>query len=193
VAIRFQAEEAERAAAESLGICDLSALAKLGVKGPEAATWLARQGLDVPADVLDVGRLPGGGVIARIAADEFLLEDGPNGHISSMAARLASDPTGPFAVVRQEATFLLSGRRSLEVLAQTCAIDFRAAVLSRLVFTRVAGVTCAVTPELVGEVPAFRLWVDGTYAEYLWEVLVSIGEERGGCVIGAGWLMPEAR
>ena len=60
-----------------------------------------------------------------------------------------------------------------------------------LILTRAGGVNCGVLPGALGEVPLFRLWVDPTYAASLWEMLVPIGEELGGRVVGADSLPPE--
>ena len=57
--------------------------------------------------------------------------------------------------------------------------------------TRVAGVSCCVFPDTIGGIPAYRIWVDTSYALYLWETLVEICESVGGGVIGAGCVFPE--
>ena len=177
---------------ELLGICDLSGLAKLGLKGRDVENWLSNKGLDVPAAIFDSRRLEDGGVIVRFAADEFFLESGiGNETVPAIAARLDSQLARPFHVERQEATFLLTGSRSLEVLSQTCGINFLEVTPRHVVFTRVAGVNCAVLPDTAGVIPSYRFWVDYSYALFLWEVLVEICEGLGGSVIGAGCLFPE--
>src|SRR5207249_9754250 len=98
---------------------------------------------------------------------------------------------GVYRIEREEATFLLTGTRALEVLAQVCSIDFLTAARRRLVLTRAAGISCGILPEALGEVPVFRLWMDGGYAVFLWETLVEIAEELGGKVIGAACCFPE--
>ena len=42
-----------------------------------------------------------------------------------------------------------------------------------------------------GETTAYRLWVDYTYAEYLWETLADICRELNGGVVGAGYIFPD--
>lgn len=186
VAVRFRDIEAERAALRTLALCDFSALRKLGVKGPDAAAWLSEQGIEAPAEIHQSSRLADDGLIVRLGADEFFLESGvADETVSELANRLNSGAGRLFPVERQDATFLLSGSRSLGVLAQTCSIDFSERPPQRLVMTHVAGVACAILPES-GDTQAFRCWVDPSYAVYLWETLVEICEELGGNVVGVG-------
>ncbi|MBP88622.1 MAG: hypothetical protein CMJ64_18225 [Planctomycetaceae bacterium] len=188
----FSSEENQQRTLESLGMCDLSGLQKLGLQGPEAAIWLTSKGLDVPTEIFTSRPLRGGGVIVRLGAEEFFLEDGiTNTALPAFAARIDSHKGGLVRVERQEATFLLTGSRCSEVLAQTCGINFREVVPTKAVFTRVAGVSCSVLPESIGELPAHRLWVDPSYAVYLWDVLADISESLSGGIVGAGCIYPE--
>src|SRR5205823_8437684 len=98
---------------------------------------------------------------------------------------------GVYPVEREDATFLLTGTRAPEVLAQMCSIDFRTAPRRRLVLTRAAGINCGILPEALGEVPLFRFWVDSGYAVSCWETLIEIAEELDGKVIGAASCFPE--
>ncbi|MCH7729641.1 MAG: aminomethyl transferase family protein [Planctomycetes bacterium] len=192
IAFRLQEQETERAAMKTLGLCDLSALAKLGVKGPDAHGWLQDQQVDVPDGIYESRRLADGGVIVRLAPDEFLLEGGiTNESLPALRGQMDSPHGQVVHIVREEATFLLIGARSLEVLAQTCGINFHEAGPRCLILTRVAGVSCGVFPDPIKEISAYRLWVDPSYAVYLWETLVEICESLGGHPIGAGCIFPE--
>ncbi len=86
---------------------------------------------------------------------------------------------------------MLAGSRSTEVFAQTCGINFGEMPQRHVIFTRVAGVSCTVFPDSIRDIEAYRIWVDFSYAEYLWETLVEISESLGGSVIGAGCVFPE--
>ena len=185
-------------ALQSLALCDVSGLPKVGIKGPDAESFLVDQGIDVPASTYDWRRLADGGLIVRLGSDEFMIEDSEAGetvrnvsasidtNIGSGAARLA------YRVERQEATFLLIGSKAMDVLSQTCGINFRDAP-DQLVFTRVAGVSCGVFPELVNSHPAYRIWVDCTFALYLWEMLYQICDDLDGRVIDANCIDFESR
>ena len=176
--LRFASDEIERSAMETLGLCDVSGLHKLGLKGLGA---LQAANLDVPHDIFESRPLTDGGVIVRFGSDEFFLESG----FQDKSVRAVSD-----SVDHQEATFLLSGSRGPEVLAQTCGINFSEAVPQRAVFTRVASVSCCILPDTVRQVLCYRIWVDPSYAMYLWDTLVEICESLDGRVIGAGCLFP---
>ena len=192
MAVQFDRPQAEREAISTLGLCDLSALEKLGIKGRDAEVWLRDQGVDAPARVYESRRLADWGIVVRLAADEFLLESGIAGEsVRALADRLVSHQGHVFRVERQEATFMLVGPRAIDVLAQTCGINFRDAPPNRLVLTRVAGADSGVLPDPLGNTPAFRIWIDYSYAVYLWTTLVEICESLRGRVVGAGCIFPE--
>ncbi len=191
IAWRYDSAAADDAAVRTLGLCDLSPLAKLGLKGPNASAWLQQQGAPLPESVFDSLRLDDregddGGWIVRLGSDEFFLESGLRGDLlPQLDANLGRGRPGITCVERQEATFLLTGSRALEVLAQTCGINFREVPAKRLVMTRVAGVNCSVLPEGGDDLPRYRLWVDPTYAIALWDSLEQISRELGGQLVGA--------
>ena len=191
LALDFGEPQAEASAARTLGLSDVSALSKLGVKGKRSASWLKEQGVDVPEEVYEVRDLNPEGVVARIGRDEFLLEDGIRG---ASVAKLSESPVGGsvYRQDRQDATFLLSGARARDLLAQVCGVDFREVAPRRLIYTRVAVVSAAVIFDPIEGLPVYRLWVDSTYAEYLWEHLSQIATELGGRVVGAECLMTKA-
>jgi sarcosine oxidase subunit gamma len=187
-AVHFGEAAKEAEAARDLALCDLSGLVKLGVRGPRAESWLREQNLDVPAALYETCALPDGGILARVGGDQFLLESGISGEAA--AAALAHLPADVYPVERQEATFLLVGRRGREVLAQTCGTDFSEMPPRRLIYTRVAGVSAGILPEAINGHIAYRMWVDPSFAADLWEALATIVEELGGKIIGIGWLFP---
>jgi sarcosine oxidase subunit gamma len=168
--------------AATLEFIDLGAPPKLGLKGPAANAWMTSQGVDVPADVFAANCTDDGGWIVRLGATEFMVESGRDETlVERLAAALSNSPAGVYRVPREDATFLLAGPKSRSVLSQTCGIDFRSVPPQRLIYTRVAGVSCAILPE----VGVFRIWVDPSYAAYLWETLAMIVEELGGHTKGA--------
>ena len=192
IAVRIQDDETEQDAMKSLGVCDLSGLRKLGVKGRDAERWLEGEGIDVPHTVFESRPISEGGIVVRFGTDEFFLEDEiGNATVSALTEQVDSHGGQVFRVEHQEVTFLLTGSRSLEVLAQTCGINFSVMAPRQAVFTRVAGVSCGVFPDSVGEIPTYRIWVDPSFAVYLWEVLVEICESLDGSVIGAACIYPE--
>ena len=187
IAVRLEDEANERAAMSTLGLCDLSALKKLGLKGRDAETWLTNEGIDLPPEIYQSRTLADDGVVVRLGSDEFFLESGIKSEVvPALMAHLRSVREQVAIVPREDATFALTGAKAIDVFSQTCAVDFSKAIATHLTMTRVAGVSCGVFPFLISEIPAYRLWVDPSYAVYLWETLVEICESLSGCVVGAG-------
>lgn len=190
--VRVQDVEAEQVVMQSLGICDLSSLRKLGLKGRDSEVCLAAEGIEVPQGVFESCPLPYGGLVVRFGANEFFLEEGiGDATVRALAEQVDSHDGQVFRVEHQEATLLLTGLRAAEVLAQTCAINFDGVASRHVVFTRVAGVSCGILPDAVRGIPTYRIWVEPSYAIYLWETLIEISESLGGSVIGAACLYPE--
>lgn len=184
VALRLQDEEPGWAAA--LGVCDLSFLPRVGLKGPGAAAWLADRGVPVPAEPNRWAPLPDGGLVARLARSEFLVEDGfGGGPVAELAQRLQVGP-GVFPVPRQDCALALTGSAVAELLVQTCNVDFAAQdpAAHAVTLTSMVGVSITALRNSAGGRDAWRLWCDGTMGPYLWETLTGIARELGGGPVG---------
>lgn len=190
VALSFQSSEAERLTKAELGLCDLSCLPRTSFKGPDAVSWLQSLGIAVPPMLYQCSVWSDGGLIIRTDGQEVFFEDGPEGQgVAHVTEQYGSSRFGVYRVERQEAAFLLCGAKANGVLLETCGYDFRQPG-DRLVMTRVAGVSCAVLPIGSAGIPTFRLWLDCSYAVYLWESLIEIVRDHGGDVVGMGCLYP---
>ncbi|MFN7276704.1 MAG: hypothetical protein ACK5VP_02795 [Betaproteobacteria bacterium] len=176
-----------------LGVCDLSFLPRMGLKGPGAAAWLAERDIPVPAVPNRWEPLPGGGLVARLARSEFLVEDGfPGGPVTGLAAQLQVGP-GVYPVPRQDCALALTGSALTELLVQTCNVDFVAQDAAARVVTLTSMVGVSVT---VLRLPAdgrhvVRLWCDGTMGPYLWETHTGIAGELGGGPVGLDSAFPD--
>jgi len=189
VVLAFDSEEVETLALQDLALCDVSALTRLGVKGPSSADWLQGQGVLLPEGIYQSQKQADGSLVVRLSDREFLLEESFESQtIQALSEKLGWGLAGVTRVERQEAIFLLTGLRSLDVLAQTCAIDFREAPLDVLVMTRVAGTSCSILPTRAKIAARYQISVDATYAVSLWESLSSICQELGGRAIGTAIL-----
>lgn len=183
-ALQFDQHDRRRMAL--LGIADVSCLWRSGLKGPRSSTWLAEQGVAVPA-VNSWMPLTDGGLIARLGNSEFLLEDSPAGTTAQrIQSLLAQRPHGVYPVLRQDAALVLTGAAVQRLLRQTCSFDFMALdVATRpLVLTTMVGVAVTVLPIAMADGEYYRVWCDGTYAEYLWRTLLDIARELGGGAVG---------
>jgi sarcosine oxidase subunit gamma len=187
-ALSFGDVERELALKDQLAICDVSALNRFGIRGPKAADWLGDNGIEAPGAINSWSSLSEkGGLVICLGTSEFLVEDGLESTVAAdLQGSLNSREAGSSPVLRQDASFILSGSRALEVMLQTCGLDFGAIDYEeRPVFlTRVATISALVLPERDGRIYTFRIWCANPYGLYLWEELNKIVEEFEGDVIG---------
>lgn len=173
---------------DSLALTDLSAFGKTGLKGPAAAAWLEGRGIPVPQQYNSWARLPGGGLIARLAISEFFMEDASGGTtVSDVARELELPVAGVWPVLRQDAGIALAGERAAELLAQTCSFNFTDLGTDdrTVVMTSMAGVGVLMIRRNDLQTPCYRIWCDPTYAPYLWDTLAGIAGDLGGAVVAA--------
>jgi len=190
VALSFAASETERNIAQKLGLADVSALKRVTYKGARAGAWLSQQGIAVPAEIYGVERLDGGALCARTGAAEFFIEDGPSSRIvEKLESAPGANTDGVYRVLRQDASFLISGEKTAHVLSETCGYDFSRHE-SKIVYTRVAGVSCSILRNTVSGLPVYQLWLDNTYGPWLWHTLLEIVTDLGGSPVGLSVFYP---
>ena len=181
----------ESAIKEILGIADLSCLTRFGVKGANAAGWLA-QSIPMPDRPNTWCPLPEGGMVARLGRSEFLIEDSLHSTVASRLAKACQQlPGSVYPVLRQDAAIALCGAAVNELLLQTCSFNFRAASLVErpVILTMIVGVAAIVIPDRRNGQPFYRIWCDGTFGVYVWSTLLAIAQELGGGAIGAGLVL----
>ena len=174
----------------AIGLIDVSAMARCGLKGPGAAEWFDRLGMPIPERHNRWTALDGGGLIARLGHTEFFVEDGPDGNVvDTIIGRFGAGVAGVYWVPHQDAAIVLTGARANEVLVQTCNINFGAIDRAdhELVMTSMAGVSVLAIPRE----NRFHVWCDSTFGPYLWRTLVEIVRESGGAPAGFGSIYPE--
>jgi glycine cleavage system aminomethyltransferase T len=196
MAVPLQLGEAahQQALLQSVALADVSFLPGVLVKGPLAAEFLQASGVQLPPDVLAVGALESGGLIARTGGSEFFLEDGPSSNVvEQIEAALQANPRGAYRVLRQDASLVIGGPRGGELLRHVCGYDFITEPHDKLVFTSVAGVSCSMLRRTLNGIPVLRLWTDGTYGIYIWRTLLEIAVELGGGAVGTALFYPEIR
>ncbi len=191
-AVSVSADDVRQAGA--VGVCDVSSLERCGLKGGGAAAWLEAQGVPVPAGANQWVSLPGGGLVARLARTEFLVEDGPSGtEVRRIRPLIRAGIDGVTPVLRQDCALVLTGERVPELLVQTCNVDFSGVPADGpgLTLTQMVGVSVTVIRRELNGRPVLRLWCDFTSGPYLWETLVGIAEELGGGAVGVAAAWPE--
>jgi sarcosine oxidase, subunit gamma len=175
----------DRRLAQVIGVGDASPRRRTGFKGPAAAGWLQQLSVPIPSQPNQWAPLAGGGLVARLGRTEFLIEDAEGG---AACARLDAAPiaTGVYPVLRQDAALVLIGARAVELLLQTCSIEFAALDASArpVVLTSMVGVGVTVAVQAIGSARRYRIWCDSTYGAYLWMTLVDVARDLGGGPIG---------
>ena len=174
----------------TLAITDVSSLARYGVKGAQAANWLAKHGVAIPNQP-NSWVLSGQTLVMRLGSSEFLLED------QLLENQLLENQTGGetcnklladtlrvpnvYKVPRADAAYLLAGSAVLNLLSELCALDLRESALleNDVVMTQVAGISATILRQTLNNETVYRLWCDGTYKVYMQQVLDEIAVELG--------------
>jgi sarcosine oxidase subunit gamma len=125
-------------------------------------------------------------LVLRLGSSEFLIEDQLGG---SACSRLASDTervASVYKVPRADAAFIVSGSEALNLFSELCSLDLHEKSLTAkdLIMTQVAGISATVIRQTLNGEPVYRVWCDGTYGPYMWEVLIEIATELGGGAVG---------
>ena len=179
----------------TLAITDVSSLARYGVKGAQAANWLAKHGVAIPNQP-NSWVLSGQTLVMRLGSSEFLLEDQllenqllENQMIENQTGgetcnKLLADTLrvpNVYKVPRADAAYLLAGSGVLNLFAELCPLDLRESALleNDVVMTQVAGISATILRQTLNGETVYRLWCDGTYNVYMQHVLDEIAVELG--------------
>lgn len=188
VALSFGNAGEENKRKQILGVCDVSFLPRFGVKGLNVLQWLRANKLDVPAEPNSWVAQESGALLLRLGNSEFLVEDQPGGNTcDTLNAADGKSIHGLYKVLRNDASFIVSGSEVMALFSELCSLDLRdnALAANGLVMTQVAGISATVIRQYVNGEPVYRLWCDGTYGPYMWETLMEIATEHGGGAVGA--------
>jgi sarcosine oxidase subunit gamma len=183
------------ASVATLALADVSCLVRAGLKGPGAADWLAAQGAPVPPAPNTWLPLPDGGVVARLARSEFLIEDGlgtvRDGTAARVKAALTSGLPGVTPVLRQDLALAIVGGGVNDLFVETCNVDLSAHAPAQrtLVLTSMVGVSVTLLVCDWHGRSTWRVWCDGTMGPWFWDTLAGIAREHGGGPIGLAALV----
>jgi len=186
----FESVESEAQLAKTLGLCDVSGMSRHDLRGPDAESWLQRQGWEIPVALHESTLIPGKGRIIRLDQDEFLIEGSVLANVEPLLPSPPSEVSfDVFYFERQDATFLLTGSRAIEVFAQTCGVNISKCESGRVVFSRIAGINASIFTDKIGKVPVYWISAGPDLGWYLWETLIEIVEELDGRIIGTTCLL----
>jgi sarcosine oxidase, subunit gamma len=165
----------------ALTITDVSNLARYGVKGAQAATWLAKHGIKIP-EAPNAWELSGQTLVMRLGSSEFLLEDQAGGEACKKLLADTMRVPNVYKVPRADAAYLLAGSDVINLLSELCALDLRENSLleNDVVMTQVAGISATILRQTINGEIVYRLWCDGTYAAFMSHTLTEIAVELGG-------------
>ena len=186
----FESVESEAQLAKTLGLCDVSGMSRHDLRGPDAESWLQSQGWEVPVALHESTLIPGKGRIIRLDHDEFLIEGSVLANVEPLSISSPSERVvNVFHFQRQDATFLLTGGRAIEVFAQTCGVNISKCESGRVIFSRIAGINASIFPDKIGTVPVYWISTGSDLGWYLWETLIEIVQELDGRIIGMTCLL----
>jgi len=157
---------------------EITHLARIGLKGPNASAWLQERGIAMPerANSWCLTSEDDQNICVRLGATEFLLEQTDGNTLRRFTAQLATFIPGVYLVLREDRAFVLGGEDADEVLAQMCNVNFAAlrSESQEAVMTLMIGV--AVTVVLQGNAAQrrYRIWCDPSYGDYLWSSLQEV-------------------
>lgn len=181
----------EIAAAQNLGLADLSPLPRAGFKGPAMADWLASKGAPIGADSNRAYPTPGGMLAARLAPGEVLLLGGLDGDAAAIAGierAWSYDIAGVWPVPRRETSFwfMVTGDDVAAMFAKICGVDLRPKSFAEFAIaqTSVARTNCIVIRGDLPGVCAFHLLGDSASASFMWTSVLDAMAEFGGTLIG---------
>lgn len=163
---------------QKVSITDVSTLQRYGVKGPQAATWLASHGVVIPTDP-NTWVLSDNAIVMRLGSSEFLIEDQIDG---KACAKLEADHlrrSGVYKVPRADAAYTLAGSDVRKLLAEICALDLREHALAEnaVIMTQVAGISATLLRHDMNNETVYKIWCDGTYGVYMQHILSEIVQE----------------
>lgn len=183
IVLRYTDAGTEMQHLKTISVCDVSAFARVGVKGLKAAEWLEKTGFNTPKTFNSWTSDQTNGLILRLGKQEFMLE-GASAHSFNMHSNVEEENLYP--VPRYDAAFILSGTQVQTALSELCALDLSDHVFKpdAVLMTSVAGVSVSMIRQTLNGERVIRLWCDGTYGDYMWHTLSEIAQELGGGIVG---------
>ena len=182
----------EQEIASRLGLCDITLLPHLGVKGGDALIWLRQQGLTIGDTDNRASQQGDGALAARLSPTEVMILSDPSG-TSDLCAKLLNElPAKPglevFSVPRGEGYFwyLVSGEHAESMFAKICGVDLRIKGFApfQIAQTSMARMNVIVIRDELGGIPAYYLLGDIASASYFWACLTDAMAEFKGRPIG---------
>jgi sarcosine oxidase subunit gamma len=178
-----------RAGDFGLKLVDLSPVARWGLKGRNAFTWLGTQGATIPEENNKAVRQGDGSWIARLSPSEALVLSPLHGGsaIGRMIDDLPAEGGGAcYPVPRRDshAWFVVAGADAPRMFAKLCAVDVAADRFpdGSVAQTSVARLSAVVIRNDIAGALAFSVLAESASAEYLWDCVIDAMAEFSGTI-----------
>ena len=178
---------------ENVGLTDISAWGKITLKGDHSGAIISASLGETPTEAGVVIEIkPKQIFVAKITPDEFLLLTSPGSEkvvTAALEAEIASQNT--FASLIDQTSglvgFSILGPESTEVMRKLCALSFNSKDFPNMHVAQssFAKVRATILRHDRSASPAFELFADRSYGEYLWDVILDAGREFG--IQPVGW------
>lgn len=187
------AEDEAKVLQESVGLTDISVWGKLNLKGAQASRVVSAHFGNTPTEPGDVIEIESNHtLVAELTFDEFFVLTPPDAE-TKMTASLESEIASQeiFASIVDQTAGLaglsIVGQKSTELMRKLCAIPFNTVKFPNLHVAQssFAKVWATIIRHDQGNSPAFQLFADRSYGEYLWDAILDAGREFG--IQPVGW------
>lgn len=188
----IKAEQNEAQGAPACGLTDLSALARVGLRGKKTATILSENHYQLPAAPNQALRQEDGSLVAKLSANEYLLlgsfaDDGERisrDELAWQAAERAHRLPDAYLLPRQDshAWLALTGAHASDVMAKLCGVDLspKAFAPGHVAQTSVARANAIIINASQADLSCLYLLVDSASACYFWPILLDAMQEFEG-------------
>lgn len=190
-------EQEVTALRESVGVVDISARGKLILKGAKADGIITASFGTIPAKLGDVLEVKSSHLlVARLTSDEFWIFTPPGAEKeTAVSLEAESASQGTFITLIDQTPglvgFSIGGPNCVNVMVKLCALPFNAKDFPHLHVAQssFANVRATIIRHDLGNFPAFELYSDRSYADFLWDTILDAGNEFG--IQPVGWKVTE--
>ena len=186
-------EDEGRVLQKSIGLADISSLGKITLKGSHAGAIISASLGESPTKVgVVIDIKPKQILVAQQTPDEFLILTPPDAEkeiTTALEVEITSQDT--FVSLTDQTSglvgFSIVGLENIEVMRKLCALPLNSKDFSDLHVAQssFAKVRATILRHDRGALPAFELFADRSYGEYLWDTILDAGSEFG--IQPVGW------
>ena len=201
VALSIHDAKSEHQYAQTMALCDLSYLQRIGFKGKNTNEWLQKQQIKTPQNINTAEISSDGYLVAKLGAQDILILDNleNNSNIKNTLDRQWNNDYKQDnhccgnIMPRQDshACFCICGENAPEMFSTLCAIDLRTNKFDNLMIaqTSLARISTIIIRSDIGNTPAYFVLVENVSAEYCWDCIQDAIQELSGKIIGLSCLI----